>query len=97
MAVTCIDLFCGAGGLTHGFVKEGLPVSAGIDLDRACSYPYEQNNESIFLERDVSEVSADELEQLFGDAEIRGLAGCAPCQPFSTYSRRYDIKRNERK
>ena len=96
MAITCIDLFCGAGGLTHGFVKEGLPVSAGIDLDGACRYPYEQNNESIFLERDVSEVSADELEQLFGDAEIRVLAGCAPCQPFSTYSRRYDIKRNER-
>ena len=27
-----VDLFCGAGGLTHGFVLEGLPVTAGIDL-----------------------------------------------------------------
>lgn len=96
MTVSCVDLFCGAGGLTHGFVKEGLPVVAGIDQDRACRYPYEQNNESVFLERDVSDVATDELEQLFGDAEIRILAGCAPCQPFSTYSQRYDIGRNER-
>ena len=48
MSISCVDLFCGAGGLTHGFVKEGLPVVAGIDLDSACRYPYEQNNKSIF-------------------------------------------------
>ncbi|WP_317931938.1 DNA cytosine methyltransferase [Halioxenophilus sp. WMMB6] len=96
MTMACIDLFCGAGGLTHGFVKEGLPVAAGIDIDDACRYPYEQNNESVFLQKDVSEVSAEDLEQFFGDAKIRILAGCAPCQPFSTYSQRYDLNRNER-
>lgn len=96
MSVSCIDLFCGAGGLTHGFVKEGLPVAAGIDLDLACRYPYEQNNNAIFVERDVSQVGPDDLEEFFGDAEVRVLAGCAPCQPFSTYSQRYDLNRNER-
>jgi DNA (cytosine-5)-methyltransferase 1 len=39
--ISCVDLFCGAGGLTHGFVLEGLPVVAGIDLDPACRFPYE--------------------------------------------------------
>lgn len=96
MSISCVDLFCGAGGLTHGFVLEGLPVAAGIDLDGACRYPYEQNNNSLFIERDVSEVEPDELDTLFDDAEIRILAGCAPCQPFSTYSQRYAIDRNER-
>lgn len=96
MTVSCIDLFCGVGGLTHGFVKEGLPVAAGIDLDAACRYPYEQNNNTVFMERDVSQVSADDLVEFFGGAEVKVLAGCAPCQPFSTYSQRYDLDRNER-
>lgn len=89
--VSCVDLFCGAGGLTHGFVLEGLPVVAGIDLDPACRFPYEANNQSRFMERDISKVTADEIKTLFGDAELTILAGCAPCQPFSTYAHRYEI------
>lgn len=89
--VSCVDLFCGAGGLTHGFVLEGLPVVAGIDLDPACRYPYEANNQARFIERDISKVTAVELKNLFGDAELTILAGCAPCQPFSTYAQRYEL------
>lgn len=96
MGVSCVDLFCGAGGLTHGFVKEGLRVTAGIDLDSACRFPYECNNDSVFHERDVSTISIEELDSMYGDAKIKVLAGCAPCQPFSTYSNRYDINRNNR-
>lgn len=89
--ISCIDLFCGAGGLTHGFVLEGLPVAAGIDMDPACRFPYETNNNARFLERDISTVTEDELLTLFGNADIKILAGCAPCQPFSTYTRRYSL------
>jgi DNA (cytosine-5)-methyltransferase 1 len=87
--LACIDLFCGAGGLTHGFVLEGLPVLAGIDMDPACRFPYEANNQARFIERDLNNVAGDELLALFGDADIKVLAGCAPCQPFSTYAQRY--------
>ncbi|BCB28225.1 restriction endonuclease subunit M [Sulfurimicrobium lacus] len=90
--IACIDLFCGAGGLTHGFVLEGIPVVAGIDMDPACRFPYEANNDQAkFVERDISQVSADELNELFGDADLKILAGCAPCQPFSTYAQRYEL------
>jgi DNA (cytosine-5)-methyltransferase 1 len=84
-------LFCGAGGLTHGFVREGLPVVAGIDLDPACRFPYETNNDARFLERDITTVTPAELRGLFGDADVTVLAGCAPCQPFSTYAQRYEL------
>ena len=87
--ISCVDLFCGAGGLTHGFVLEGLPVVAGIDMDPACRFPYETNNRARFVERDIREFTAVELDDLFGDAEVKILAGCAPCQPFSTYAQRY--------
>ena len=89
--VSCVDLFCGAGGLTHGFVLEGLPVVAGIDLDPACRFPYEANNNARFVEQDISKISVTELEALFGDTGLKILAGCAPCQPFSTYAQRYEL------
>ncbi|WP_233864646.1 DNA cytosine methyltransferase [Paraburkholderia adhaesiva] len=90
--IACVDLFCGAGGLTHGFILEGMPVVAGIDLDPACRFPYETNNaQAKFIERDISKVTTDELKGLFGDAELTILAGCAPCQPFSTYAQRYEL------
>lgn len=89
--VGCVDLFCGAGGLTHGFVLEGLPVFAGIDLDSACRYPYEVNNKARFIECNISNVTPNELIALFGKADLKVLAGCAPCQPFSTYTQRYEL------
>jgi DNA (cytosine-5)-methyltransferase 1 len=90
--IACVDLFCGAGGLTHGFILEGLPVIAGIDLDPACRFPYESNNDQAqFVERDISKVTTAELKGLFGGADPTILAGCAPCQPFSTYAQRYDL------
>lgn len=89
--IACVDLFCGAGGLTHGFILEGLPVVAGIDLDPACRFPYEKNNgKARFLERDISKVEPEDIKKLFGDAGVTILAGCAPCQPFSTYAQRYE-------
>lgn len=71
---------------------EQIPVAAGIDMDPACRFPYAANNGgALFLERDISKVTVDEIKGLFGDAELKILAGCAPCQPFSTYAQRYEL------
>jgi DNA (cytosine-5)-methyltransferase 1 len=86
--ISCIDLFCGAGGLTHGFLQGGIHVVAGIDIDPQCRFPYEENNKVKFIEADAKKLSHSEIDELFGDAELRLLAGCAPCQPFSRYSRK---------
>ncbi len=96
-SICCVDLFCGVGGLTHGLIKGGVRVVAGVDLDPQCRFPYEKNNDSIFIERDVSKLSSNDLIEMFGDAKLRLLAGCAPCQPFSTYSRKSHRVRQDRK
>ena len=89
MRLACVDLFCGAGGLTHGLMLQGVPVVAGIDIDGACEHAYEANNgEAKFYEQDVAETSSEQIEGYFGEADIHILAGCAPCQPFSTYAQR---------
>lgn len=79
-----IDLFCGIGGLTHGFVRSGFDVVAGIDNDKDCQFGYEANNNSTFIKRDIANVSAKDLVDLYGkDTGLKILVGCAPCQPFS--------------
>lgn len=85
-----IDLFCGAGGLSHGFYQEGFPIAAGIDIDENCRYPYEQNNDAPFICKDVSGLDPDELNRFFLPNSHRILVGCAPCQPFSTYNQKND-------
>ena len=60
-------------------------------MDPACRFPYEANNQARFVERDISKVTIAELKALFGDADLTILAGCAPCQPFSTYAQRYEL------
>ncbi len=86
--VTCVDLFCGLGGLTYGLTKGGVRVVAGVDVDAHCRFPYEQNNAARFIERDVRQLSGDDLRALWLNNSHKLLAGCAPCQPFSTYSRK---------
>ena len=86
--ITCVDLFCGLGGLTHGLSRGGVRVVAGIDIDRQCRYPYERNNAAGFIEANVRKLSGDDLRALWDGEGATLLAGCAPCQPFSTYSRK---------
>jgi DNA (cytosine-5)-methyltransferase 1 len=88
MKTSAIDLFCGIGGLSYGLKKAGISVVAGIDLDDTCQYAYEENVKADFLHRDITKVTGDELEAYFekDNADIRVLAGCAPCQPFSTHA-----------
>jgi DNA (cytosine-5)-methyltransferase 1 len=86
--ITCVDLFCGLGGLTHGLIRGGVRVVAGIDVDPQCRFPYEQNNDAIFLKRDIRHLSGDDLRAMWHSGAWTLLAGCAPCQPFSTYSRK---------
>lgn len=85
--IRAVDLFCGVGGLTHGLVLGGVNVVAGVDVDENCQHPYEANNSAKFMLRDVSQLQAEELSGLFSTDSVSLLAGCAPCQPFSTYSR----------
>ncbi|MFA6281933.1 MAG: DNA (cytosine-5-)-methyltransferase [Candidatus Omnitrophota bacterium] len=94
--IVAIDLFCGAGGLTKGLELAKIKVVAGIDIDKSCKYPYEANNKAMYIMKDVSKIDANELNTLYPKDSIKVLVGCAPCQPFSTYSNRYDMKRDDK-
>ncbi|MGG6462326.1 DNA cytosine methyltransferase [Solilutibacter silvestris] len=92
--ISAVDLFCGAGGLTYGLAKSGIRVAAGVDVDKHCEYPYEQNNNAKFIKKDVAEITAEELSGWFVPGTIRLLAGCAPCQPFSAHTKGKDTSQD---
>ncbi len=86
--VYAVDLFCGAGGLTNGLERAGIDVRLGIDVDPACEYPYSANNAARFLLKSVEELKPRDIESAFRKNAFRLLAGCAPCQTFSTYNQK---------
>ena len=95
--VEAVDLFCGAGGLTAGLLQAGIVVKAGYDIESSCAFAYEHNNSGArFILKDVQQVTAEEIAAHYSDGAIRLLAGCAPCQPFSTYNQGRDV-RNDKK
>lgn len=91
---SAVDIFCGVGAVTHGLIKAGIPVNAGIDNDESCRYAYEKNNRTEFINEDVRKVSGSRVKKLYPKGDVKILVGCAPCQPFSTHTQK-NKKRHE--
>lgn len=88
MSVSVVDLFCGVGGMTHGFIQQGFNVVAGVDIDASCEYPYEANNEgATFHKMDLLQAPTERVARLFPENDLKVLIGCAPCQPYSPIAR----------
>lgn len=94
--IFAVDLFCGAGGLTRGLLDAGISVVAGYDSDPLCEFAYTSNNNCKFVLKDIQLLEGKELEQHFPGYGHRVLVGCAPCQPFSSYTQgKRKIRRND--
>lgn len=94
-SIGAVDLFCGAGGLSLGLQQAGITVHAGVDLDPKCRYPFETNLQSTFHELSVRDLDGEALLSMWGDEPTRLLAGCAPCQPFSSQRRGAEPQKHE--
>jgi DNA (cytosine-5)-methyltransferase 1 len=99
MKTSAIDLFCGIGGLSYGLEKAGISVAAGVDLDKACEYIYKENTKADFLATDISDLKGDDLVRKYwsNKQDIRILAGCAPCQPFSPHSNKIKTRKQTKR
>lgn len=85
-----IDLFCGAGGLSLGFVQEGFTVALANDIESCCVDTYAHNHPETprdhIIQGDIRNVVA-ELEQLVAGMQIDVVVGGPPCQGFSMANR----------
>ncbi len=84
--IEVVDLFCGIGGLSYGMKTAGFHILAGFDLDHTCQYAYETNTGGEFIYKDIKDVTGTDISHRYSDGAIKVLAGCAPCQPFSSYA-----------
>lgn len=84
-AYTTISLFTGAGGLDYGFEAAGFRTSVALEIDERCCTTLRQNRSWPLIDRDIKEVTTDELLRTAGLAagEPDVLIGGPPCQPFS--------------
>src|SRR5438270_13907426 len=84
---TAIDLFAGAGGLTLGLRWARFRVLGAVEIDPLAAETYRANFPTVSLwEMDIRRLSVArvlrELNLARGQLDL--LAGCPPCQGFST-------------
>ncbi len=84
---TAIDLFSGAGGLSQGLKSAGFRVIGAVELDATAAETYRLNHPRVQLwEKDVKRVAATEVKKALRlkPGRLDVLAGCPPCQGFSS-------------
>lgn len=83
-----IDLFSGCGGLTEGLKQANFKVIGAIELEDLEVETYQANHPDVenVWANDIRALETDQIQAFFGLApgELDLLAGCPPCQGFSS-------------
>lgn len=83
-----IDLFCGCGGLSQGLVNAGFRVLLANDINSDAIKAYKLNHKkTVTLLEDIRLIKGSRVLELVKKKEIHLLAGCPPCQGFSSVRR----------
>ena len=86
---TVIDLFCGCGGLSYGFIEAGFNVILGIDHWKDAIKTFEKNHSnSIGVVTDLSTESVKEICTNYKIDQVDLIIGGPPCQGFSIAGKR---------
>lgn len=86
-SLTAVDLFCGAGGLTVGLRRAGFTVLGAVDLAPLAVRAYRANHpDTAVWQGDIRRLDPREMRLALGlePGDLDLLAGCPPCQGFST-------------
>lgn len=97
--MTAIDLFSGPGGLTTGLKQAGFKVIGAVEFEPVACETYGLNHPEVKLvQEDIRRVEPKDLMKKLGikQGELGLLAGCPPCQGFSTIGTRNRKKDDER-
>jgi DNA (cytosine-5)-methyltransferase 1 len=84
---TAIDLFSGCGGLTLGLKQAGFKVIGAVEIDEVAAETYLTNHPEVYLwKNDIRKISGKEILNTLKlkKGELGLLAGCPPCQGFSS-------------
>lgn len=83
-------MFAGGGGLTVGLKRAGFDVVAAVELESKALATYEANHSEVKpFRQDVRTVRGEDLKACSPTGEVDLLAGCPPCQGFSSLTSKY--------
>lgn len=84
------DLFSGGGGLTVGLKRAGFSVVGAVEIERHAASTYQANHpETRLFVQDVRHLKGDDLLRLTRSGTLDLLAGCPPCQGFTSLTAKY--------
>ena len=83
-----LELFAGAGGITHGLKLAGLKTLLAIDNWEIALKTNSNNNNIPVLLEDISKISYKKIKQNINNNKIDIIVGGPPCQAFSTIGKR---------
>lgn len=83
-----IDIFSGCGGLTEGMHQANFKTKVAFEIDEIASKAYKSNHpDTTVITKDIRKVSIAEIKSKLQGKKIHLLAGCPPCQGFSSIRR----------
>ena len=95
---TAIDLFSGAGGLSQGLKQAGFDVVGAVESVPTYAESYQMNHPKTNLKlSDITKIDPEEYMKELGlnPGELDLLAGCPPCQGYSTIGTRNRGQQND--
>jgi DNA (cytosine-5)-methyltransferase 1 len=88
MDLLSIDIFSGVGGLTEGMHQAKFKTKLAFEIDEIASKVYSLNHpKTVVITKNIREVSITEIKKKLKGNTIHLLAGCPPCQGFSSIRR----------
>lgn len=88
MELLSIDLFSGCGGLSEGMHQADFKTTFAFEIDNIASKTYRLNHKNTeVITQDIRTVSIEKIKEKLGEKTIHLLAGCPPCQGFSSIRR----------
>jgi len=83
-----LDLFSGIGGLTEGMKKAGFKVKCAVEIDEDAVKTYKLNHRKTkVINKDIRQINSKELINNNNAETLHLIAGCPPCQGFSSVRR----------
>ena len=93
MELFSIDIFSGCGGLTEGMHQADFKTQLAFEIDEIASKVYRLNHPgTTVITKDIRRVSIAEIKRNLNGKKIHLLAGCPPCQGFSSIRRLNRVK-----
>lgn len=94
--MNAIDLFAGAGGLSIALQSSGFNIVMANEINPRFAETHRENFPNVpLIQKDINEVTSEDLNKVIGSNKIDLIVGGPPCQGFSVFGKRRFINTQE--